>query len=183
MWEISKLASSARLLPLIPLPNTCPQNRAHFPHVKLLCGVSPDTWSGFGFKGKIYQAGRRVSAEELGENPVALESAGPQGTHKHGKKRAYLWILWRYDWQEKAWKEIARTCALGPEWVTVLREPAIEALRPEAALQANSIDRGREVSDGLLQTIDDALVMELPAVRAMALASLYDQVAGRLAAA
>lgn len=139
------------------------------------------TWACMG--GKIYKTGARVTAEELGERPVLLEYAGPQGEWKRGKKREVLHILWRYDWEEGAWKEIARAFAFGSEWVAVLREPAIRALKPVNGAEVNSVDRGREVSDKLVQAIDDALEGELPEVRAAALAVLYGQVAARLVAA
>jgi hypothetical protein len=151
--------------------------------VRLLSKVNASAWNGAGFEGRLYQPGARIAAEELGERPVVIEFAGPQGQWKR-KPRAHLWILWCYEWEANAWREISRALAFGREWAVTLREPAIRALAPvESPEDADPLVRGRQVSGGLLEAIDAALVMELPAVRREVLSSIYDGVAGRIVAA
>ncbi len=168
----------------IRLPNTCPENRRSFTFVRLLTEVQTDAWSGAGFEGQLYAPGTRLPAEDIGTHPVLLEFAGPQGTWARKKKRAYLWILWRYDWEIKDWMEVARATAHGWEWALILRGPAIRALAPrEATMAPDPSTRGREVTEELLEAIDAALVLELSAVRALVLTSIYDRMAGRIVAA
>ena len=116
----------------------------------------------------------------MGENPVALECAGPQGSFRRGKERPTLWILWR--WERGEWWEIARAQALNWAWAVILREPAILALRPTSSdpTMADPTRRGREVTEELWRAIDASLIPELPEVRTFVLTSIYDRVAGRI---
>jgi hypothetical protein len=169
---------------VIRLPNTSPQNRREYTHVRLLLKVNPDAWNGAGFEAKLFKTGAQVDESELGERPVLIEFAGPQGEWNRLKKRENLWILWRYDREERDWREIARAYAFGAEWASILRDPAIRAMLPVAPVEGvNPVARGREVAAGLLTTIDEAMVLELPAVKALALSTIYDGMAGRVAAA
>ena len=169
----------------IRLPNTCPSNKRSFPHIRLLTSVSANGPSGMGFEGPFYKVGARVPAADLGENPILLEHAGPQGLFKRGNafQRENLYILWRYDWAAKDWREIARALSLDWGWALTLREPAIRALHPQARDVVDFAERGREVTAEVLRAIDSALSVELPEVRMAALTSIYDQVAGRIVAA
>lgn len=167
----------------IRLPNTCPQNKRSFIHIRLISGVREDAWNGAGFAGELFRVGAKVSPQELGEHPVLLEFAGPQGVWQKGKRRPNLWILWRYDWDAKDWREIARVLAYAWEWAPILRGAAIDALHPVETAAVDAVQRGREVTDELLQSIDAALKAELPAVRALVLTSIYDGMAGRIVAA
>jgi hypothetical protein len=167
----------------IRLPNTCPENRRSYTHVKLLTAVHPEAWNAAGFEGTLFQPGSRIKQELLREKPVLLEFCGPQGAWKR-RPRENLWILWRYDQEACDWREIARASAFGWEWALILRQPAIEALRPAAAETPRGAgDRGREVTAELLRTIDSAVSLELPAVRKAVMSAVYDSLAGRLAAA
>jgi len=169
---------------MIHLPNTCPANKRDYTHVRLITGVNADAWNGAGFRYRLFKPGAVVEAEDLGEQPVLIEYAGQQGTWKAGKHRESLWVLWRFDADAKDWREIARALAFGPEWAPILRDPAIQAMRPAAATEGvNPMVRGREVAASLLTVIDEAMVMELPAVRVMVLNTIYDGMAGRVAAA
>ena len=164
----------------IRLPNTSPQNRRQFTHVRMLTRVDPDSQCGVGFNGKLYGAGARVTTADLGAHPVALEFAGPQGPWKC-RARDNLWILWLYSWDTREWREIARASAFGSEWAAILRGPAIKALQPQ--VQPDPTERGREVASEILRAIDSALSPEAPAVRKAILSAIYDRMAGRLAAA
>jgi hypothetical protein len=167
----------------IRLPNTCPENRRQFTHVRMLTQVEPDAWSAAGFHGALFPAGGRIPAAELREHPVCLEFAGPQGTwrERHHENEG-LWILWRWDWADREWREIARALAVGSEWALILREPAIRALQSPGET-ADPHNRGREVSEQVLAAIESALAPEPPAVRRAVLCAVYDRMAGRLAAA
>lgn len=169
---------------IVRLPETCPRNRNQFTYCRVLTGVDATSWRGVGFNGKLYKAGARVAAADLGAHPVALEFAGPQGLWKC-RTRENLWILWRYEWRIRTWREISRALAFGSEWVLTLRDPAIRALQPPVA-EFPGVDpaaRGREVTAALLLTIDTAVSREIPAVRLGVLTAIYDQIAGRLAVA
>lgn len=167
---------------LIALPNTSPENRRNFTHVRLLTRVSPDAKNAAGFDGRLLPCGRRLPPEELGDHPVVLECAGPQGSFKPGRHRQTLWVLWRYDWPEKAWREIARAMSLDWGWAIILREPAIRALQvsDKSGHLPDPVERGREVTEELLQTIDTTLLLEVPEVRTFVLTSIYDRMAGRI---
>jgi hypothetical protein len=169
---------------MVRLPHTCPENKRSYTHVRLIDKVRLDAWNGAGFEGKIYRPGAAVPPEELGVNPVLVECAGPQGRWRNGNRhREVLWILWRYDWVAKEWREIARALAFDWTWALILREPAIRALQPAVPTLVDPVARGREVTDDLLQRIDATLLCEEPAVRAVVLTALYDRVAGRIVAA
>jgi hypothetical protein len=165
---------------LIRLPSTCPLNRRSYAHVKLLMSVHPQAWNATGFEGTLHRPGARLTPEDLGDHPVALECAGPQGKAYRGKPRLTLWILWRYDWGERDWREIARATAENWAWAVTLRDPAIRALQPTLSHNRDNAERGREVTDELLRWIDSALLVELPEVRALVLTAIYDQMAGRI---
>jgi hypothetical protein len=152
--------------------------------VRLLTGVNADAQNGADFRYRLFKSGASVKSEDLGEQPVLIEFAGSQGSWRRGKHREFLWILWRFDTAENDWREIARALAYGPEWAPILRDPAIQAMRSVAATsEPNPMVRGREVAAGLLTAIDEAMVMELPAVRMLAIHAIYDGMAGRVAAA
>jgi hypothetical protein len=182
---LSKLEDRPLLTPCatIRLPNTCPENKRSYTHCRILTEVRTDAWNGAGFEGPLFRPGAKIPPEDLGEQPVLLEFAGPQGKWRPGKHRENLWILWRYDWDLKAWQEIARAIANDWHWALILRGPAIRALKPKAIEQVDPAERGRAVTDELLHTIDAALVTEPPAVRMVVLSALYDRVAGRIVAA
>lgn len=103
--------------------------------------------------------------------------------HKIGKQRETLWILWRYDWKVRDWREIARALATDWTWALVLRGPALRALHQVALTTVDANQRGREVSDELIERIDAALATEPAAVRALVLTTIYDRVAGRIVSA
>lgn len=183
LWDGGQPTTGADL-PSVPqgtirLPNTCPENRRFFTHFRILTAVNPNAWNGAGFDGALFEAGARISAEEIRKHPIVIESAGPQGTWKHKRNRENLYLLWRYDWEVGGWKEIARATATNWSWAVVLRGPAISALEPRR--EADPHDRAGIVLEGILGAIDSALSPELPAVQALVLCALYERVAGRLA--
>lgn len=166
---------------LVYLPNTCPENRRHHTHLRLLSRVDPGAPGAVAFHGRLLWPGVRLAASELGERPVVLECAGPQGHWKNGRHRDVLWILWRYDWPLREWIEIARARSLDASWAQVLREPAIHALAAPVPEQSDLVSRGRDVAGELLAAIDERLGPERAEVRNVVLTTIYDQMAGRIA--
>jgi hypothetical protein len=168
---------------LVYLPNTCPENRKHHTHLKLLSHVDPEAPYNLGFEGRIMFCGARIPEPELGERPVCLEYCGPQGQAKAGKHRTHLYILWRYDFDKMSWVEIARALSPGWSWAPILRKPAALELAPPHLTAGAATERGREAAEELLTAIDARLVGECAEAQIVALTSLYDQVAGRIARA
>ncbi len=169
--------------PRMPIPLPCTSTRSSYPyaHVKLLTRIGRMELAGAAFEGRILPPGKNLPAEELGKNPVALECAGPVGQPRIGRRRPVLWILWRYDWDASQWKEIARSTAVGWEWSLVLYEPAVRLLYPKPE-QVDAVSRGRDLANALIDAIDERILHEAEPVKFAALTSVYDQVAGRIAA-
>jgi hypothetical protein len=166
---------------LVYLPNTCPENRRHHTHLKLLSHVDPDAGHNLGFEGRVLFCGCRLPETELPARPVLLEYAGPQGQWKRGKQRYHLYILWRYDFQQREWVEICRDQSIGWEWALTIRHRAVLELAAPVPPVVDVAIRGRAVAEELLTAIDTALIPENPEARLVALTSIYDQVAGRIA--
>jgi hypothetical protein len=163
------------------LPNTCPENRRHHTHLKLLSHVDPDAPYNLGFEGRILFCGARIPETELGERAVVLEYCGTQGQAKKGKTRTHLYILWRYDWGMRAFVEIGRALSMGWDWAVVLRKPAAHELAPPSMPAVDHTLRGQELAEEILSELDSRLSRERPEARIIALTSVYDQVAGRMA--
>src|SRR5690242_7481374 len=163
------------------LPNSCPENRRQHTHLKLLTRVDPDAPFNLGFEGRILWPGAQLPESELPAPAVVLEYAGPQGKAVRGKSREHLYILWRYDYQERAWVEVARALAMGWEWAQILRKSAVLELEPPVTESVDETRRGREVADELLAVIDYRLAKEPDQARIVALTAIYDQVEGRIA--
>lgn len=167
----------------IQLPRTCDRRQYKWgAHVKIVTGVKA---RGFGtwFDGRVFKPGAVLSPEDLGESPVALECVGPVGEPRPkpggGRKhRDIRWILWRFDWQEERWEEIASSQGIDAGAVHVLRQPAIDALRGPGLIDVKH--RGRELADRLMLAIADALDTEPEPVRIVALTTIQTQVAGRI---
>lgn len=159
------------------LPNTLPGNRKYYTHIRLLTRVDPYASGALGFEGKLFWCGARVSSDQLGERPIALEYAGPDGKQK---PREHLWILWRYDWQTRTWINIARAIAYDGSWAIVLRPLAVRELAP---LQPNVIPavRGGDLAEELLAEADTRLAQEPLEVQQAALNAMHNGVAGLLA--
>jgi hypothetical protein len=181
----SALPSSGLARPrAIQLPRTSDRLQYRWgAHLKVVTGVVSRGFLTM-YEGKLYKPGVVVPAEELGDTPIVLECVGPVGEPrpKPGGARKYRdvrWVLWRYDWEEERWEEIASAQSIDASWTEMLRQPVINALRGPGLVDVKH--RGREVASKLMVAIQDALEMEPEPVRAVALTSLYDQVAGRIA--
>ena len=149
-------------------------------HCVLLKRVDPLAPAALGFVGDLYAAGQVVELRE-GKPIVVLECAGKQGAWVRGKHQEVLWILWRYDSRRSGWAEIARAFGYGSEWATILRKPAIDALRPARPELFDILGRSGSLIDEMAALIDNRLALELPEVRKLVLSELYVRVASRIA--
>jgi hypothetical protein len=163
--------------PNIQLPRSSTRLQKAYAHVKVLSEVRLDAPYNMGFVGKIHAPGAVVPLEELGARGVVLECVGPEKPAR-GRQTPVTWILWR--WVEGKWQELARTAAIGWEWSLTLKEPAYRALYPKPEFY-DVLSRGREVASELMVRIEERLNPEPKDVRTGVYASLYDQVAGRIA--
>jgi len=159
------------------MPNTLPGNRKYHTYVKLLTHVDPHATRALGFEGRLLWCGARVASDQLSPRPVVLEHAGPEGNQK---PRQHLWILWRYDWQARAWIDIARARDPDWGWAIALRSVAIREL--ETPLRPNVIPTvsGGRLAGELLAQADTRLADEPLEVQAAALDAMYTGLAGRI---
>ncbi len=135
------------------------------------------------FEGRIYRPGALIALEALPRPAVVIECTGPIGAfvaRRSSRYRDYGYILWTFDFQVFEWREIARAQAPDASWTAAIREPAWLALHPRPEL-VDIVQRSRDVSQELLDAIDKRLRTEMPEVKANALYSIYECVAGRIA--
>lgn len=163
----------------IQLPRSSDRSQKKLAHLKLLTGIRNSHAFNAEFEGRILTPGSRIDRSELLTYPVVLECVGYVGSPGRGRKREVLWILRRLDRRMDTWVEIARAQSLNAEWVAVLRQPAINAMRP--AMLVDVLERGRDLAEQTIREMDRTLELETAAVKANMLSSVYDQVAGRLA--
>jgi hypothetical protein len=173
-------AEQAVLPRFVQLPRSSTRLEKRWAHLKLITAIRPIEAS-CAFEGKIYPPGGLIPIEAMGERPVLLECAGPVGRGRRGRLRELLWILWEYDWESEEWRELARAQARDSSWAMALREPALRAMQKERAELVDLIDRGQKLAAEIMESIDIRIEPERESVRAGALNSVYDQVAGRLA--
>jgi hypothetical protein len=178
-------------MPSSPQPAPAPPRRIRFPrtssrlqlpdvYVKLIEGIIPQPFGMCMFDGRIFRPGAVVDLEALPRPAVVIECAGPIGVHQRGKHRDYQYILWSFDFSVCEWREIARSQAKDASWTAGVREAAWLALHPRPEL-VDIIERSRDVSNELIEAIDKRLRAEMPEVKANALYSIYERVAGRIA--
>ena len=164
----------------IQLPRSSTRFDRPYAHLKLLTRVRPGPW-GASFEGKILAPGALLADRDLGPHPVVLECVGPQGPGRPGRQREMLWILWRYDRVREEWVELARAQAVASEWTLALKGPALRALNPQPPL-IDVLGQARHLADEIMERIDETLLPEGEDLQTMALATVYDQLAGRIAA-
>jgi hypothetical protein len=177
-----------------PQPAPPPSKRLQFPrtstrlslpdvYCKLIEDIVPQPFGCCRFDGRIYRPGAPIALESLPRPAVVIECTGPIGPYLHrraGRYRDYGYILWTFDFQAFEWREIARAQAPDASWTAAIRELAWLALHPRLEL-VDIVKRSRDVSQELLDAIDKRLLSEMPEVKANALYSIYERVAGRIA--
>jgi len=167
----------------IRLPQS--STRLDLPHayVKLLEDIIPQPFGVCRFEGRIYRPGAVVDVASLPRPAVAIECAGPVGVYRRtgpGRHRDYRYILWVFDFCSIEWRQVAQTQAKDTSWTAAIREPAWRALHPRPEL-LDITERSLDASEELIDAIDRRLRREIPEVRASALYSIYERVAGRIA--
>jgi hypothetical protein len=149
-------------------------------YVKIIERIQPNAW-GILFEGSLHRPGAVLEADFLPQPAVAIECAGPVGTWQRGKRRPCLYILWLFDHTKGEWIELARAQAVDASWMAALQEPARQALHPRPEL-LDIVERSQSLADELVEAVDGRLIGEIPEVRASALYSIYERLAGEIAA-
>jgi hypothetical protein len=162
----------------IALPRSSSRLQRTWAHCRVVTRIGPDRWNA-AFEGPIYRPGAVLAPELLGGNPVVIECVGPVGTAPRGKPREVLWILWRYDWQQATWCELARAQAVNWEWAQVLRPAALRALEADRQMY-DVLARGRHVAEEVMTLIERHLDPETRPVQQNTWTALYTRVAGRI---
>ncbi len=131
------------------------------------------------FEGQLLKCGQRVPESELWPAPdwplvpILLECAGPDGRGRGHRRSAYLYVLWRYETGE--WVEIARTRAIGAEWVQDLVDVAKRELGSEPPVGPGELARQ------MIDDLDRQLTRLENKFQLQVLSVLYTEVLGRLA--
>lgn len=174
----------------VRLPSSsAPRERDSF--LKLLSYVDPEAEHGFGFEGVLLRPGSVVNPSELRpdnrwpETPIVLEYArgaafGPPGR----RRREQIYILWRYDMETGAWRELGRSISESWEWALDLRPLAVRALK-EARSRSGVIEITADLPAiaARIATFLDGELKPLEARdRARVVGVLHDQFAKRLIA-
>lgn len=176
--SVALLAPTKRVR--LPRSSTRQQNPYDL-YCKVLTDIIPEPFGAALFAGKIYKPGAVVELAALPDPAVVIECAGQIGAWQRGKRRDFQYILWTYDRQLDEWHELARAQAKDKTWTAGIREPAWLALHPRPEL-VDVIQRTRDITDEILELIDKRLRSELVEVRANALYTIYERVAGRISA-
>jgi hypothetical protein len=144
------------------------------------------------FQGKLLRCGAAIEDVELWPDedwpaaPLLLEYAGLDysaplqrlGNGYGGKRRALIHILWRYECDECAWRELARSSSVDNDWIehfaaiarVELRRGARKAPREVAAIASA---RCVEALDRELRELQGEELV-------LALGLIYEQVAARV---
>jgi hypothetical protein len=169
------------------LPRSSPR-KCDRAHAKLLRYVDPDGYNAMGFEGNFLKPGSILTEEQLRPSlefpqvPILLEHALAPAHGIPGHRRCdSIYILWRWEREEWAWRELARAVSPCWDWAIVLRPLAIRALEeargpapPELALDLEAIT-GRVLLalDTELRTLDKEHCRRLLGV-------VYDRLAARM---
>jgi hypothetical protein len=148
--------------------------------VRIVESIRPNA-CGLLFEGSLHRPGANLDADSLPRPAVAIECAGPVGIWQRGKRRPILHILWQFDRTRWEWVELARAQTVDASWMAVLQEPARHALHPRPEL-LDIVERSQNLADELVDVMDGRLAGEMPEVRASALYSIYERLAGEIAA-
>jgi hypothetical protein len=167
--------------------------RAHIPHTspsrreptyaRLIRGVCNQP-AGLAFEGKLFRCGIAIDDSELWPDaeypptPLLIEFAG-RGKIGWGHNRStWLYILWRYDREEREWRELCRASAVGAEWVEYLKPAVLAELRNEPRCP---VEAAMRASGKVLVLLDGELGRLSDEERRLAMTLLYEQFTARLA--
>ncbi len=174
------MGPSASVCLSVQLPKSSSRADKQYAHCKVLTGIGPRPL-GAAFEGEIYPPGAIIPAEALGRG-VALECVGSIGNSRGHNRAPLLWILWQYDFPRGEWTELGRAASVDAGWSAALSGPAMAALSSSRD-PLEAVRTGRDLAEEIMAWIDARVAAEARALRLRALACVYDQVGGRMAAA
>lgn len=166
----------------VQLPRTSTRLQKPQVYVKIVNGMKQENWGAVTYEGSLHAPGDVVPWASLPQPAVLIECAGPIGVWQRGKHREVLYILWRWDWIQMDWVEVARAQSLNWSWTVVLKEAVYQALHPRPDL-VDIIQRSRDLAEEMLRIMHERLEPEMPDVQKTAWHSIYERVAGRIAGA
>lgn len=163
---------------------TCPLK-----YVKLLCRVDPGAEHAFGFEGHIYRPGATLTDVELHPTPeypatpIALEHMrGPAYGIPGHRRTDSIYILWRYDRETNAWRELGRAVSYAWEWAAELRPIAVRALREARGGNLELMPDYPAIAGRIAEFLDGELKSLEVLDRQKVLGVIHDQFAARLCA-
>jgi hypothetical protein len=162
------------------LPRTCARRQA-LAYVKLLTAVQTAATGGFAFEGRFYRPGTEVRAAELGPAPVLLElSEAAAGSLAERKRQAWeaLYIVWRWDAEGEAWREVARAQGNRADTLDELKPAALRALGGAGPRRVPGVAEAAARIRGALERELDGLA---EGARREVLAIVHDELAARMA--
>lgn len=145
------------------LPRSSPWHRAPGHH-KLLTEVDVHAPPGLQFRGQLLTPGARFEVDDLPRPAVLLECAGSMRTAAQRSRYAFetVWVLWRFDFAELIWVEVARMLSNDASWTVDLAPIAWRLLHQ--GRQTQSEDRAAPIGERLAAVIQlelEALTREL----------------------
>ncbi len=156
---------------------------------KLLVRVQADASTGFGWEGTPVRPGSLIEWSELWPTPqhprvpVLLECAGsvdPRDGAANKRSWPCLFVLWKFDLDQKDWIELARSASLTWTWAIDLRPIAMRAIEESQGAAVEVYGDFAVVVNRLHHLIDFELG-KLPLLeRARAVGALHDALFARL---
>lgn len=137
------------------------------------------------FHGRLVRCGRLVREAELWPAPeypaapILLESAGIALAGWGHRRSQKLYILWRYERDTGAWREIARVVSATADWVWEMAPIARQAIEEQRAPRPAMEPAAVRVS--ACQALEDLVGELADGEKRVALAAIYDWVLWRMA--
>jgi hypothetical protein len=139
---------------------------------------------GWAFEGVILKPGKLIEERELWpddtypKKPLLIEYAGIDVVARRGGRSTHLYILWRYDRDRAAWRELARASAIGAEWVEYIKPVAMRELDDPCV---KCVDIAADATARVLKAVEFELQYLGTEPRRQFIAFLYEEVTARLA--
>jgi hypothetical protein len=172
----------------VRLPASAPRNIRE-KYLKLLSSVDAEAEHAFGFEGKFFRPGTVLTDAELRPTdafplmPIVLEFfRGPAYGIPGHRRSDYVYILWRYDDDTNAWRELGRAASCAWEWAVELRPIAVRALREARGANLEIMPDFPAIAGRIALFLDAELKPLEPLHRIKVLGVLHDAFAARLCA-
>jgi hypothetical protein len=176
---------AAAPLSMVRLPKTNPSRSAPT-FLKLIARIDVRAESAMGWQGEFLRPGAMITEKQLRPDdrypwpPLLVESAGRLDPKAPKAERRSTWILWTYDPERKAFREIARANSFDWGWSMDLQPIALAHLRAHSESRNDCMaDRQARVAaavDKELRDLDRAGALGL-------LSALHSVLGTRLTAA